>query len=1035
MFRTFALPSFLCLLSACFAFGQSAGGFGSISGVVLDSSGATVGEATVIVDNGSKGIHRELTTTDSGVFSAPSLVPAPGYKVTITKPGFANFERNEIRINVGQDVSLTPRLGVSQTSTQVDVSSEAPIVETTKTNNSQVVDSNQILNLPINGRRVDQFVLLTPGVTTDGQFGLLSFRGTPGGNTFLTDGNDTTNSFYDENAARTRTINISQDAVQEFQVVTEGFSAEYGHASGGVVNTITRSGSNDFHGTGFWFFRNRTLNATDIFAQGYNPPEWRHQFGGNIAGRIIKDKLFFFLNFEEQRRNFPLSSSNINNQIFNDQGVYAPRNANGQCNATPAQCQAAIGYLQSRVVPQLIARGSTTLLPFAKFDWRPNDRNAFSLSGNYLDFRSPNGIQTQSSLTNGSGNGNNADTTVFDRTARLSWTNIVSPNIVNELRFGYFKDRQYDPASAGLLPSFGPVALTVNNLGNVGYAANYPRLNPSEQRFEINDVLSQTVGKHNLKYGFTYDHVQDFVTQLINQYGTYNYPSLTAFAQDFTGNTTGAKRWATYSQRFGNPTVDTSVNEYGAFIQDQFRATSKLTISPGIRYEFTSIPQLTQINPSYSQTGIIPQSQLNWAPRIGLAYALNDKTVVRANYGIFYNRFVTSTIQNLFANNGLYQQQTSLNSNTNAQLIAGPVFPFALPQQPSAVAGSGTIAYADAAFRNAYSQQAQFAVERQLTRNTSFTASYIWSRTLHLPGARNANLRAPSNSYTYPIVNSAGVVQGSYTTPVYLRSDLINPALTSVIQLDTSSNAYYNGLLLQVNKRYSSWFQGSAAYTWSHSIDYNVGGAGNTIFTPSSPTSVFNGNYANEKGSSSLDQRHRLTLTAVANPKFTNSNNWAATYLVNNWQLSVISIFASSLPLAPTIATNNLVPNTFGGGSNVLLNTNTINGLGGSSRVPFASLSAIDIDQLYRTDARLTKTIPVGERFKLMLQFEATNVFNTRYFAGTGAREQRQYQTTNLGGGRIGLAPFPNYYAPLQTQTSPDGTTARRAQVSLRFMF
>ena len=191
----------------------------------------------------------------------------------ISKPGFATYQVNSFDLAVGQLLSINASLTVAATGTQVSVSGDAPIVETTKTDVSGVVGQDLIDNLPINGRRVDSFVLLQPGVTQDAAFGLLTFRGNAGGNTFLTDGIDTTNTFYDENAGRTRSYNISQDAIQEFQVVTSNFLPEYGRASGGVVNTITRSGNNSLHGSAYWFFyRNRTLNATDPTAQGVKSP-------------------------------------------------------------------------------------------------------------------------------------------------------------------------------------------------------------------------------------------------------------------------------------------------------------------------------------------------------------------------------------------------------------------------------------------------------------------------------------------------------------------------------------------------------------------------------------------------------------------------------------------------------------------------------------------------------------------------------------------------------------------------------------------
>ncbi|MES1260915.1 MAG: carboxypeptidase regulatory-like domain-containing protein, partial [Acidobacteriota bacterium] len=490
---------------------QTTAGFGAINGVVTDATGSVVPGAKVVIDNQARGIHREMETSGSGAFSGSTLVPADGYAVTISKAGFANYELRDIQLAVGQVIGLTPRLSVSSAATQVEVSTEAPVVENEKTDVSQVVSSRQILDLPVNGRRVDAFVLLTPGVTSDGAFGLISFRGNPGGNSFLTDGNDTTNQFYDENAGRTRTVNIAQDAVQEFQVVSSNFLAEYGKASGGVINTVTRSGSNNVNGTLYWFFRNRSLNATDITAQGINPPEWRHQAGASIGGPIVKNKLFYFFNGELQRRSEPIVSSNVLTGTSTSGPFDSSLNLRpGACAASAAQCAAAASYIVSRIKPQLIPRTSDINLLFGKIDYRPNDRNAISLSANYLDFRSPNGIQTQLSLSDGSAIGNNADTNVFDRTARAEWTFVATPTAVNSLRYGFFKDRQFDPASPSLLPSIGPVSLSITNTGsNVGYANGYPRLNPSEARHQVADTFSMVLGAHTLKFGADYSHVED----------------------------------------------------------------------------------------------------------------------------------------------------------------------------------------------------------------------------------------------------------------------------------------------------------------------------------------------------------------------------------------------------------------------------------------------------------------------------------------------------------------------------------------------
>src|SRR5262249_13631327 len=211
----------LLVLCVCSAYGQTAAGTAGISGVVKDPSGSAVPGAKVVIASESQGNIRSLETNDAGLFSAPALTPGSGYKVTVTAAGFAGYENKDLTLQVGQNVNLNIALTVASGATQVEVTASAPLVEDTKSDVSQVIDSQQIQELPINGRRVDSFVLLTPGVTNDGTFGLLTFRGVAGHNSFLIDGNDTTEQFYNENAGRTRIAShLSHDAVQAFQVVS-----------------------------------------------------------------------------------------------------------------------------------------------------------------------------------------------------------------------------------------------------------------------------------------------------------------------------------------------------------------------------------------------------------------------------------------------------------------------------------------------------------------------------------------------------------------------------------------------------------------------------------------------------------------------------------------------------------------------------------------------------------------------------------------------------------------------------------------------
>jgi hypothetical protein len=995
---------------------QAVAGFGGMSGVVRDATGAVMVNANVVVANESKGIRRTLTTNEAGVFNAPALVPAPGYMVTASAPGFKPWELKGIEIQVGQNVNLNIGLDVSTATTSVEVISSAPVIEQTKTGVSQVINSRQIQDLPINGRRVDAFVLMTPNVVADGTFGLVSFRGIAGGNSFLTDGNDTTNQFYGENAGRTRiTTQISQDAVQEFEVLSNGYSAEYGRASGGVINTVTRSGSNDVHGTGYWFFRNRSLNARDPYST-FNPPEVRHQLGGSIGGAIKKDKLFYFFNAETTRRRFPLIASLTRPPLFDANGVFV-----GACTATAAQCQAAQQFLGRQF--QVLDRTANSELGFGKLDWRPTERHSISASFNYLRWISPNGIQTQAVLNNGNGVGNNANSTVRTRYGRLSWTSIPTSTVVNELRYGWFKDRLFDDVSESLVPALtGRVQITVQGQTNLGVADAYPRLNPSENRHQIADNLTWTVGKHTFKTGFDFVSTRDYNVILRNRNGTYVYPTFTAFAQDLTGNTTGAKRWQSFSQRFGNPVVDTTIKDINWYVQDQFRVTRGLTLNYGLRYEYAHLPQPKLTNPDYPQTGRIRSPKSNFAPRFGLAYALNDnKTVIRGGYGMFYARVQGGFVNTLFLENGLYQKQISLNSAIATDAALGPVFPGTLPGiDRNPPAGTVDVTFQSPDWRNPYTQQGDIGIERQLRENLGLTVSYVWSRGLHLTTARDLNVGQPTGTANYRILDVNNNQVGAYSTPAYLLANRVDTRWRRVNMVDHGGNSYYNAMVVQLRKRASRGFEGSVSYTWSHAIDFLQGGGNDNIFFSGGPRSLMNGDYRLDKSSSALDQRHRMGITTIWAPQLTKSQSTWARLFVNNWQLSQITTFASAQNATSTIFVSG---NPFTGAA---FNT-SLNGFGASTRVPFVPAANLDVDQIYRTDARLTKILRFKERFQLHLNFEVFNMFN--HVSDTAVNIQAFQATAGA------LTPTARLGEGSASQGFPDGTNARRAQVGTRFIF
>jgi hypothetical protein len=325
---------------------------------------------------------------------------------------------------------------------------------------------------------------------------------------------------------------------------------------------------------------------------------------------------------------------------------------------------------------------------------------------------------------------------------------------------------------------------------------------------------------------------------------------------------------------------------------------------------------------------------------------------------------------------------------------------------------------ADKNLRNPYTHQGNAGIEHQFSSTMNLNVSYIWSRGVRLYGVRDLNVGAPGAPVTYTIADVAGNPIGSYTTPTF-RSRL-DTRYRQISQLENPGLSYYNGLAVQFTKR-SKDLLTTASYTWSHAIDLNQSNANNNIFFSSTPTSYANGDFASERGSSANDVRHRLSITNVWSPKFMNSDTAVAKYLVNNWQLSAVT----SLQSAPAVnSTTNISGNAFSGA----LVSGSLNGLGGGfSRVPWEPVSNLDVDRVYRVDARLAKKLPIRERYTLYLQFEAFNVFNTPYDTSRRTAEYDFSGTT--------LRKRADYGTPSSTAASPDGTTARRAQASLRLLF
>ncbi|MGH9829191.1 MAG: TonB-dependent receptor plug domain-containing protein, partial [Blastocatellia bacterium] len=406
-----------------------------------------------------------------------------------------------INLRVGDDLDLKLDMKPSGTSEVVNITAEAAIADPGKTQVATTVGQRQIEDLPVNGRRWSQFVLLTPGVTMDGSFGLISFRGISGLlNNNTIDGSDNNQAFFSEERGRTR-INyvVSQDSIKEFQVNTQNYSAEFGRAAGGVVNAVTKSGGNAFHGSAFYYIRDVSMNArnplsfitTGVTASGspireaINPDDRRQQFGGDFSGPIIKDKLFFFFTYDQQKRNFPINAQPGSPTFLASCG--AP--------ATAAQCANALNF----IIPQtgLSPRQGNQWIFFPKIDWQINQNNQFSASYNYLNWNSPNGIQTQPVVNfTDSANGPDrvrADILIF----RVVST--ISSSKLNEARFQFGRDFEFEPAND---PNGVGLALVGSSGLNIGPPNFLPRAKfPDEKKLQLVDNFSIFRGAHTIKFG------------------------------------------------------------------------------------------------------------------------------------------------------------------------------------------------------------------------------------------------------------------------------------------------------------------------------------------------------------------------------------------------------------------------------------------------------------------------------------------------------------------------------------------------------
>ncbi len=831
------------LLLACGVFPQSTTD-GAIGGAVTDESGAVIPNAIITTHNLGTGAASSGTTDDVGRYLITHLQPGT-YSMEISASGFSVFKVTSVTVEVGRVTTVDAALGVKALTETIVATAEAPVITTDRADFSTNINNDAIDNLPINGRRWSSFALSTPGAVPDGTFGLVSFRGISGLlNNNTVDGGDNNQAFFSEEKGRTRiSYSISQSSIREFQVNTSNYSAEYGRSAGGVTNAVTKSGTNRLHGEAFWFFRSSDFGAINPFAflttlQGgtavttpVKPEDKRHQFGGNIGGPIIKDKLFFFFNADQQKRQFPGIANASGPACF-----FAPlttaANPNDPCNKTnetatlngrginATQANAGLAFLQS--LTGVVPRTGDELLLFPKIDWNISAKHHFSAEYNRMRWASPAGIQTAGVVFRGVesfGSDFVKDDTVI---ARLVST--VTPRMINEFRFQYGRDFEFQktqPAFPGEPVSSQGISPQITISSSAGIVFGKPnfldrRSYPDEQSYQFVDNFSISRGKHLFKFGGEVIRFHDVLDSLFQESGAYSYNNRADFISDYTtavnglaqpacGTTTKVQCYSNFVQGFGPPRFEFRTIDYGFFFQDDWRIAQRLTLNLGLRWEYEQMPSPRIPNSNLAATNSFPHDKNNFGPRVGFAWDLSGrgKSVIRGGYGIYYGRIINSTISNAITNTGVTNGQLQF---TFFPAPAGsPAYPNVVATPPSPTANAPDVVVFAANTPNPLIHQFDFVFEQQIATNTAVSASYIGSLGRNLPIFVDKNLFAPTNTITYTFAAGAPNAGDTITVPLFdvptgtpLRP---NPMLGRITTISDRVTSKYNALVLQLNRR------------------------------------------------------------------------------------------------------------------------------------------------------------------------------------------------------------------------------------------